>query len=66
MKNLSFLALIAALVLLVTTRAAYGEDPAFYTFSKTLESYSTLGANTTLMIDAESDFFRFLESTTSP
>jgi membrane protease subunit HflC len=46
--------------------AAYGEDPAFYTFSKTLESYSTLGANTTLMIDAESDFFRFLESTTSP
>jgi membrane protease subunit HflC len=46
--------------------AAYGEDPAFYTFSKTLESYTTLGANTTLMIDAESDFFRYLESTTSP
>jgi membrane protease subunit HflC len=45
--------------------AAYGQDPAFYAFSKTLESYSTLGENTTLMIDAESDFFRYLESTSS-
>jgi membrane protease subunit HflC len=42
---------------------AYGRDPAFYTFSKTLESYGTLGENTTLMIDASSDFFRYLEST---
>ena len=42
---------------------AYGQDPAFYAFSKTLESYSTLGENTTLMIDAKSDFFRYLEST---
>ncbi len=42
---------------------AYGQDPAFYAFSKTLESYSTLGPNTTLMIDANSDFFRYLEST---
>jgi modulator of FtsH protease HflC len=42
---------------------AYGRDPAFYGFSKTLESYSTLGENTTLMIDAESEFFRYLEST---
>ena len=42
---------------------AYGRDPAFYTFSKTLESYGTLGENTTLMIDANSDFFRYLEST---
>jgi membrane protease subunit HflC len=45
--------------------AAYGQDPAFYAFSKTLESYSTLGENTTLMIDSESDFFRYLESTSS-
>jgi modulator of FtsH protease HflC len=45
---------------------AYGRDPAFYAFSKTLESYSTLGENTTLMIDAESDFFRYLESTARP
>lgn len=43
---------------------AYGRDPAFYAFSKTLESYSTLGENTTLMIDAQSEFFRYLESTT--
>jgi membrane protease subunit HflC len=42
---------------------AYGRDPAFYSFSKTLESYSTLGENTTLMIDSRSDFFKFLEST---
>ncbi len=45
--------------------AAYGQDPAFYSFSKTLESYSTLGGNTTLMIDAKSDFFRYLQSTSS-
>jgi membrane protease subunit HflC len=43
---------------------SYSQDPAFYTFSKTLESYSTLGQNTTLMIDAKSEFFRYLQSTT--
>lgn len=42
---------------------AYGRDPEFYAFSKTLESYDALGDNTTLMIDAKSDFFRYLEST---
>jgi membrane protease subunit HflC len=42
---------------------AYGQDPAFYSFSKTLESYTTLGENTTLMIDAKSDFFKYLQST---
>jgi membrane protease subunit HflC len=42
---------------------AYGQDPGFYAFSKTLESYTTLGENTTLMIDASSDFFRYFEST---
>jgi membrane protease subunit HflC len=45
---------------------AYGADPEFYTFSKTLESYRALGENTTLMIKADSDFFRYLESTTQP
>ena len=45
---------------------AYGADPEFYTFSKTLESYRALGDNTTLMIKADSDFFRYLESTTRP
>jgi modulator of FtsH protease HflC len=43
--------------------ASYGADPEFYNFSKTLESYSALGENTTLMIDSQSDFFRYLEST---
>jgi membrane protease subunit HflC len=46
--------------------SAYGADPEFYSFSKTLESYRVLGANTTLMIKADSDFFRYLESTTQP
>jgi len=45
---------------------AYGADPEFYTFFKTLESYGALGDNTTLMIKADSDFFRYLESTTQP
>jgi len=44
---------------------AYGQDPEFYEFSRTLESYRALGANTTLMIDADSEFFRYLESTAS-
>src|SRR5690606_10368350 len=41
---------------------AYGADPEFYAFFKTLESYQALGENTTLMIDAQSDFFRYLQS----
>ena len=45
---------------------AYGADPEFYNFSRTLESYDSLGENTTLMIRAESEFFRYLESTTRP
>jgi len=43
--------------------AAYGMDPEFYAFFRTLESYATLGENMTLMIDAESDFFQYLQST---
>jgi membrane protease subunit HflC len=46
--------------------AAYGADPEFYRFFKTLESYATLGENTTLMIPGDSDFFRYLESTARP
>jgi membrane protease subunit HflC len=46
--------------------AAYGADPEFYAFSKTLESYRTLGDNTTLMIKADSDFFRYLQSASRP
>jgi membrane protease subunit HflC len=42
---------------------AFGEDPEFYAFFKTMESYDAIGENTTLMIDADSDFFRYLQST---
>ncbi len=42
---------------------AFGADPAFYAFFRTLESYTALGENTTLMIDADSEFFRYLQST---
>jgi len=42
---------------------AYGADPEFYAFFRTLESYGALGENTTLIIDSKSDFFRYLEST---
>jgi membrane protease subunit HflC len=41
---------------------AYGEDPEFYDFFKTLETYQALGDNTTVMIDADSEFFRYLQS----
>ena len=42
---------------------AFGADPEFYAFFRTLESYGALGENTTLMIDADSEFFRYLQST---
>lgn len=41
---------------------AYGADPEFYSFFRTLESYRALGNNSTLMLDADSDFFRYLEN----
>ena len=40
---------------------AFGKDPEFYSFFRTLESYRALGENSTLMIKADSDFFRYLE-----
>lgn len=42
---------------------AYGADPEFYAFFRTLESYRGLGDNSTLMLDADSEFFRYLQST---
>ena len=42
---------------------AFGADPEFYAFFRTLESYDAMGENTTLMINADSDFFRYLQST---
>jgi membrane protease subunit HflC len=41
---------------------AFGEDPGFYAFFKTLESYDAIGDNTTVLIDADSDFFRYLKT----
>lgn len=40
---------------------AFGADPEFYAFIRTLETYKSLGDNATLMIRADSDFFRYLE-----
>jgi len=40
---------------------AYGADPEFYSFFRTLESYRALGRNSTIMLGADSDFFRYLE-----
>jgi membrane protease subunit HflC len=42
--------------------SAFGEDPGFYAFFKTLESYDAIGENTTVLIDADSDFFRYLRT----
>jgi membrane protease subunit HflC len=42
---------------------AFGADPEFYAFFRTLESYFALGENSTLMIDSNSEFFRYIEST---
>ena len=40
---------------------AFGADPEFYSFFRTLESYRALGENSTLMLRADSDFFQYLE-----
>jgi membrane protease subunit HflC len=42
---------------------AFGADPEFFAFLRTLETYESMGANTTLMIDSQSEFYRYLEST---
>lgn len=42
---------------------AYNQDPEFYAFFKTLESYEkTIGGNTRLVIPADSEFYRYLNS----
>ena len=42
---------------------SYGADPEFYAFMSTLESYQAMGENTTLVLGADSEFFKYLEST---
>ena len=40
---------------------AYSEDPEFYSFMKTLESYETnLGKNSTVILSTESDYLKYL------
>ncbi len=40
----------------------YGKDPEFYSFYKTLESYSTvIGGNTSLILSSDSDLYRYLK-----
>jgi membrane protease subunit HflC len=40
---------------------AYGQDPEFYAFMKTLESYEkTMGKNTKLVISSDSEFYKYL------
>jgi len=40
----------------------YGQDPEFFSFSKTLESYSKIiGNNTSLILSADSDLYKYLQ-----
>ncbi len=42
---------------------AYNQDPEFYKFLRTLETYEkTLDADTTIMLDGESDFLKYLNN----
>jgi membrane protease subunit HflC len=41
---------------------AYNQDPEFYAFSRSLESYKkTMGKNTRLIISSDSEFFKYLD-----
>jgi modulator of FtsH protease HflC len=46
---------------------AYGRDPEFYAFVRTLDAYrKTLGQGTTLVLSPNSEFFRLLKSSEAP
>ncbi len=46
---------------------AYGRDPEFYAFTRTLEAYRrTLGEGTTAVLSPDSDFFRLLQRSAPP
>ncbi len=46
---------------------AFGEDPEFYAFFRTLESYSqSLGDHTTLVLGSDSEYFRYLMNIARP
>lgn len=45
---------------------AYNKDPEFYAFTKTLDTYrKTVGAETTLMLTTENDFYEYLKGAKS-
>lgn len=47
--------------------AAYGKDPEFFAFLRSLQAYELfLGKRTTLLLSADSDLFRYLGSPVSP
>lgn len=46
---------------------SFGADPEFYAFLRTLESYSrALGKQSTLVLGADSDYFRYLKDPSAP
>ncbi len=46
---------------------AFGADPEFYAFFRTLESYSrSLGEKTTILLNADSEYIRYLHDTQAP
>ena len=46
---------------------AYREDPDFYTFIRALDSYDLIiDRNTTLMLPADNELFRYLDATEIP
>ena len=46
---------------------AYGRDPDFYAFARTLEAYrSALASGTTVILSPKSEFFQFLERAGAP
>ena len=41
---------------------AYGEDPNFYSFLKTLETYeTTVDGNSTIILTTDSDYYKYLK-----
>lgn len=51
-------------IAIATYAKAYGRDPEFYAFYRTMEAYKEAlpGENTTLILSPEGDFFRFFNS----
>lgn len=46
---------------------AFGADPEFYAFFRSLESYArSLGKGSTLILDVDSDYFRYLKNASAP